>query len=72
VMQESNLKDSIGTAQMEQQIQTRVLKVTKKQQEIPTEQTGVEPSLSEDDIKQYLKEVLQKVGKLHHEKNQNN
>ena len=32
----------------------RVLKITKEQQEALTEQTGVEPSLTEDEVKQYL------------------
>jgi hypothetical protein len=71
VMQESNLLDNIGTAQMEQEIQTRVLKVAKEQQDVLTEQTGVEPSLSQDDIKEYLNEVLDEAKKLHNGKNQN-
>jgi len=54
VMEDSKLLDSIGTAQMEQEIEKTVLKITKEQQETLTEQTGVEPSLTEDEVKQYL------------------
>lgn len=28
-----------------------------------TKETGIEPSLSEDDVKQYLDEVLKEIGK---------
>jgi hypothetical protein len=61
-----NVKDmkfleSIGTAQMEQELQKRVLTIAKKNSEIMTEETGVQPSLSEDDMKQYLEEVIQEI-----------
>jgi hypothetical protein len=61
-IQESKLLDSIGTAQLEQELQQRVLKVAKEQEEALTEQTGIEPSLNEEDMKQYLVEVLQEIG----------
>ena len=51
VMKESNLLDSIGTAQMEQEIEKTVLKIAKEEQQVLTEQTGVEPSLTEDEVK---------------------
>jgi hypothetical protein len=53
--------DSIGAAQMEQEMQQRVLKIAKEQEEVLTEQTGIEPSLNEEDMKQYLVEVLQEI-----------
>src|SRR5262249_35617681 len=37
VFQESNLLDSIGTAQMEQQIEKTVLRITKEQEEVLSE-----------------------------------
>jgi hypothetical protein len=64
VMEESNLLDSIGTAQMEQDIEKTVLKIAKEQQEVLTEQTGVEPSLTEDEVKEYLDTVLLEVKKM--------
>jgi hypothetical protein len=61
-----NVKDmkfleSIGSAQMEQEYEKKVLDITKKTSEIMIEESGVQPSLSEDDMKHYLQEVLQEV-----------
>jgi hypothetical protein len=53
--------ESVGSAQMEQELQTRVLTIAKKNSDIMTEETGVQPSLSEDDMKQYLEEVLKEI-----------
>jgi hypothetical protein len=53
--------ESIGTAQMEQELQKRVLTVAKKNSDTMTQETGVQPSLSEDDMKQYLKEVVKEI-----------
>jgi hypothetical protein len=63
-IQQSKLLDSIGTAQMEQNIQDTVMKTTKEQEDAIREQTGIEPSLSEEDMKQYLKQVIEEVKKL--------
>ena len=60
-MEESKLLVSIGAAQMEQEIQRRVLKNTKQQQETLTQQTGVQSSLTEYEIKQYLTTVLREI-----------
>ena len=40
VMEQSKLLDSIGTAQMERELQSRVLTVAKKASDIMTEKTG--------------------------------
>ena len=40
------LVDNIGTAQMEQEIERRVLKVVKEQQELLTDQSGIESRLA--------------------------
>jgi len=50
-------------AQMEAQIEKKVLTLAKRNQEKMAEESGVQSSLSEDDIKQYLVQVLQKVRK---------
>jgi hypothetical protein len=63
VEQQSKLLDSIGTAHMEQEIQERVLKVAKQQEEQMEELTGIEPSLGEEDIKRYLEQVIEEVKK---------
>jgi hypothetical protein len=62
-MKESRLLDSIGTAQMEQEIQSRVLTITREKQDLIAHSSGIESSLSEDDVKEYLREVLKEVKK---------
>jgi hypothetical protein len=60
-MEEVKFLESIGTAQMEQELQKRVLTIAKKNSDTMTEDTGVQPSLSEDDIKQYLEQVIREI-----------
>jgi DNA-binding protein Fis len=60
---EPRLLDSIGTAHMEQEIQERVIALTKQNQERMAEETGIEPSLTDDEMKQYLEEVINEVRK---------
>jgi hypothetical protein len=55
--------DNIGTAQMEQAIEKKVLKVVKEQQEVLRERSGIESSLTEEDMKQYLEQVIKEVEK---------
>jgi hypothetical protein len=57
-VKESKLLDSIGSAQMEQEIQKRVIALSKETEKLIIEQTGVETSLSEEDAKEYIHEVL--------------
>jgi ABC-type multidrug transport system fused ATPase/permease subunit len=64
-IKESKLLDSIGFAHMEQEIQKRALKLAKVQEETMKEQTGIGSSLDEDDMKDYLKEVINEVKKHH-------
>jgi hypothetical protein len=62
----SNLLSSIGTAQMEKEIQKTVnsLKnIVEEQENEMEEQTGIEANLEEDEMKKYLEEVMQEVGK---------
>jgi hypothetical protein len=60
-VKEAKFLGSIGSAQMEDELQKRVMKVAKEQHEILTQQTGVEPSLDEDELKQYLYETIQEI-----------
>ncbi|HEY9386670.1 MAG TPA: hypothetical protein VIP70_06495 [Nitrososphaeraceae archaeon] len=53
--------DSIGTAQLEKEYEKKVLDITKKSSEMMIEESGVQPSLSEDDMKRYLQQVLEEV-----------
>jgi len=58
VTTQSKLLDSIGTAQMETELQRRVLTVAKKASGDMAERTGVETSMNEDDIKDYVERVM--------------
>ena len=57
------LVDNIGTAQMMQEIERRVLKVAREQQEVLRERSGIESSLTEKDMKEYLEQVIKEVKK---------
>ena len=57
VTEQSRLLDSMGTAQMEQELQSRVLIVTKKLSDKMEEESGVESSLTEVDIKEHIEMV---------------
>ena len=56
--QQLKMFGSIGTAEMESRLEKTVLEITKSNAESLTHQTGIEPSLSVDEVKQYLNEVL--------------
>jgi MFS family permease len=62
-MADSRILDSIGTAQMEQELQNKVLTIAKKASNTMTEETGVQTSLTEEDMKQYLDEVIKEIQK---------
>jgi hypothetical protein len=61
VNEHSKFLDSIGSAQMGQEIQEIVLKMTKGFSNQLAEDTGVESSLSEDEMKQYVNSVLKEI-----------
>ena len=61
VMEQSKLLDSIGTAQMERELQTSVLTIAKKTSDEMKENSGIEASLSEDDIRDYMSLVIKEL-----------
>lgn len=65
---ETKLIGEIGLAQMHQEIQKKVTHMTKKQEEILHKQTGIEQSLSEEEIKQYIDEALEETKRLQRER----
>jgi hypothetical protein len=62
-IEQSKLLDNIGSAYMEQELQKRVLTLTKRSQDIMAEETGIESSLSDEDMKEYLERVITEVKK---------
>ncbi len=61
VKKETSLVDSIATAEMEQEIQKKVIETTKRLSDTISKETGIESSLRQEDIEQYCKEVLAEI-----------
>jgi hypothetical protein len=61
VEEHSRFLDSIGSAQMDQGIQEVVLKMTKEYSDQLAEDTGVESSINEDEMNQYVNKVMKEI-----------
>jgi hypothetical protein len=61
VTEQSRLLDSIGTAHMEQELESRVLTIARKNSEAMAEESGVETSMTENDMKDYLEIVMNEI-----------
>jgi hypothetical protein len=61
VAEQLKLLDSMGTAKMDQELQSRVLMVTKKLSDKLEEETGVETSMTEEDIKEHIEMVRKEI-----------
>jgi hypothetical protein len=57
----SDLLQSAGLAERQQSIEREVLKIAKNQSDNLIKQTGVRPSLEEEDVKRYLEEILPRM-----------
>ena len=57
-LEETKFLDLIGTAQMERQIIGRVLSFSRQNMEKMKEQTGLDSSLEDEEMAQYVKDVL--------------
>ena len=51
----------LGSTQMQQEIQKRVVKLSREQEEVLKEQRGVEQHLTDDEITQYVKDVMKEI-----------
>ena len=61
VKEQSKFLESMGTAQMEAELQTRVLRTAKKASDSMEEETGLESSMTEDDMKDYMEIVMNEL-----------
>jgi hypothetical protein len=61
VKEQSKFLDSMGTAHMESELQTRVMKTVKKASDTMAEETGLESSMTEDDMKDYMEIVMNEL-----------
>ena len=53
----------MGSAHMEQELQSTVMKIAKKRADVLTEKTGVESSMTDSDIKEYMAMVMDEIHK---------
>jgi hypothetical protein len=60
-MKESKLLDSMASAQMEQELQNKILNVTKENAQMMEQESGTGPSLTDDEITNYLNRVVNEV-----------
>jgi hypothetical protein len=61
VMEQSKLLDSIGTAEMEREIQKQVLTVARKTSAAMSENTGIDTSMNEGEMKDYVELVIKEL-----------
>jgi hypothetical protein len=59
--EEPNLLDTIGSAQMEDEIMGKVTRLMKSKSEFLDDQKGSESELSQDELKDYMKDVLKEL-----------
>lgn len=59
--EELELLDHIGNAQMEKEIQTKVLEIAKESLNKMKEETGIVSSMNDDEMKEYLVQVIQEI-----------
>jgi hypothetical protein len=61
VVNEVSLLHSMGTAIMEDRIRKKVMKIAKEQEIVLMKQTGIESSLDNSEISQYVHAVIKEV-----------
>jgi len=61
VMEQSKLLDSMGSAEMERELQKQVLTVAKKTSAAMADKSGVEASLKEDEMNSYMEFVMNEL-----------
>src|SRR5215217_298624 len=60
-IEESKMLVSIGAAQIQEQLERKVLSEAKRRAELMTQETGIELSLSEADMRMYLNNVMREI-----------
>ena len=63
VTEQSKLLHDMGTAQMQQELESRVITITKKLSDKMEEETGVEASMTVEDMKEQIEMVKKEVHK---------
>jgi hypothetical protein len=60
-LKESKLLGSMGSAQMTQDLQNKIMSIAKENAQVMEQQSGTEPSLTDDDMTNYLNRVINEV-----------
>lgn len=63
VIEQSKLLHNIGTAEMEKRVQKQVLSMATKTSKSLAEETGIQTSLNEDEMKDHVKLVINEINK---------
>ena len=67
--EQSNLIRGIATAQMHHEIQNRVMAAERRHRDILIENSGVQPSITEEDMKGYIEQVLKEIDRTSSKRN---
>jgi MFS family permease len=59
----SKMLESIGTAQMKKEVEKKLLAATKETQDLIEEKSGIQTSLTDIEIKQYMDEIIDQLTK---------
>jgi hypothetical protein len=62
-LKESKLLGSMGSAQMTQDLQNKIISVTKKNAQVMEQKSGTQPSLTDDDMMNYIVRVINEVNR---------
>jgi len=63
ITEQSKFLHSIGMAHMQQKLESRVLTITKKKSDLMEKESGVEPSMTENKIKDYIEIITKEIHK---------
>lgn len=61
IVEESKLLDSIGSAQMRKEIEVKVLHIARDDLDSIIQEYGIQPSLTENDLKTYVADVIEEI-----------
>ncbi len=64
IIKKTQLLDSIGTAQMQKEIERNVAEIIRNKSHIFVDETGVDPSLSEDEIQDLVRDVMAEMQRV--------
>jgi hypothetical protein len=67
-MEEAEMLKGLGSTRMQEELEKKVAKISKEQEERLMEQTGIQHEVSDEEMKQYAKEVARQLQELSQKK----